>query len=353
MFVCHAPRVIAGSVSFRSRWVVALLLVLLAGLAAWGWHAWRRNKLVVYCAHDAIFADGVLRAFEKQTGIKVAVRYDTEATKSLGLIELLVREAAAPRCDVFWNNEVLGTVDLQRRGLLEAYRGTGFARIPSAFKDSGGYWAGFAARLRVIIRRAGEKPAGLETQPPHLPVGLHRWAIAKPLYGTTLTHYAALWQIMGSEQLISWHRRWREGGGREVNGNSAVKDAVARGVCDFGFTDTDDFFSAKDEHAAVEIEPARLPNGKTICIPNTVAVLRGARHQGAARQLVDFLLSAETELALARSKSRQIPLGAFEEADVPAEVRALRAWAADSIAVSELSAAREECLAWLKSESLR
>ena len=40
--------------------------------------------LVVYCAHDREFAEVVLQEFERQTGIPVSVRYDTEATKSLG-----------------------------------------------------------------------------------------------------------------------------------------------------------------------------------------------------------------------------------------------------------------------------
>ena len=35
----------------------------------------------VYCAHDAIFADAVFDEFTRQTGIKVAITYDTEATK--------------------------------------------------------------------------------------------------------------------------------------------------------------------------------------------------------------------------------------------------------------------------------
>jgi len=43
------------------------------------------EALVVYCAHDAAFSEEILKAFEKKTGIKVEPRFDTEATKSLGL----------------------------------------------------------------------------------------------------------------------------------------------------------------------------------------------------------------------------------------------------------------------------
>src|SRR5260221_1496241 len=94
--------------------VTAALLLVAAFWKAFAPH----EALVVYCAHDAIFAEDILRAFERQSGVRVAVKYDTEATKSLGLVELLLRAKNAPRCDVFWNNDLLGTLDLDRQGLL-------------------------------------------------------------------------------------------------------------------------------------------------------------------------------------------------------------------------------------------
>ena len=318
-----------------------LPLLLLASLTgAWLYHRSGPPRLTVYCAHDSIYAESILRDFTRQTGIPVAARYDTEATKSLGLTELLVREKVAPRCDVFWNNELLGTLDLQEKGILAPYRGPGWQRIPANFKDADGHWTGFAARMRVEISQA-QKAA---------PFDLARFAIAKPLYGTTLTHYAVLWQRQGREKTIAWHRDWRARGVRELRGNAAVKDAVANGACDAGFTDTDDFFQAKDAGQPVIMRPVQLDDGATICIPNTVAIIRGTRRETDARRLVDFLLSAETELALARSKSRQIPLGPVPEEQVPAEVRELRGWTADAVPLANLLPARNECLAWLKAE---
>jgi iron(III) transport system substrate-binding protein len=43
-------------------------------------------------------------------------------------------------------------------------------------------------------------------------------------------------------------------------------------------------------------------------IPNSLAILAGCPHPETARQLVDFLLSAEVEAALAKGPSGQIPL---------------------------------------------
>ncbi|MEA3208973.1 MAG: iron(III) transport system substrate-binding protein [Chthoniobacter sp.] len=325
----------------------------LLALAALAWLALRRDALVVYCAHDAIYSERILKEFEQRTGISVAIRFDTEATKSLGLAELIQREKETPRCDVFWNNELLGMLDLQERGLLEPYQGSGFARIPAAFKDPQGHWTGFAARLRVWIsnRRAAsaaEDPSLLTSA-----ATLSRVAIAKPLYGTTFTHYCVLWNAWGGEKLRAWHHDWRRRGVREVGGNAAAKDLVAEGVCDLGLTDTDDFFEAKDDGKPVAAQPVRLENHATICIPNTVAIIRGTRRAAAARRLVDFLLSEETELALAHSKSRQIPLGPVASDRLPAEVRELVEWAKDGVDLTKLGPARADCLAWLKAEYLR
>ncbi|MSR56110.1 MAG: extracellular solute-binding protein [Planctomycetaceae bacterium] len=329
--------------------------LLLVGVALVAW-AFRPgdDSLVVYCAHDAEFSDTILHDFERETGIAVAVRYDTEATKSLGLVNLLKAEEQHPRCDVFWNNELLGTVDLKATGVLEPYRGSGFARIPDRYKDPDGCWVGFAARLRVFIVNPARIPPDeaqiaqrLESAP-----DLSRAAIAKPLFGTTLTHYTLLWHVWGPERLKAWHADTRRRGLREVAGNAATKNLVAEGACDFAFTDTDDYFVAKDAGKPVEMTVARA-EGQTICIPNTVAIIRGTKKRAQAQQLVDYLLSAQTELQLARSASRQIPLGSVAEGDLPADVRPLVLWAAQGADLRPLLASRTAVIEWLKSEYLQ
>jgi iron(III) transport system substrate-binding protein len=338
----------------RSRWLAAAVALFALTLAFWYWARPKEKVLVVYCAHDAVFAEGILQDFERQTGIKVAARFDTEATKSLGLVELLMREKDRPRCDVFWNNELLGTMDLAERGVLAPYRGPGWEGMPAAHKDPDARWTGFAARFRVHIvnttRLSIDDPRVAALAQPEVSGDLSRVAAAKPLYGTTLTHYAVWWQTWGADKLRNWHIRTRELGLRELNGNGAVKDAVAQGACDHGFTDTDDFFDAKDAGSPVAMRPVRLETGQTLCIPNTVALINGARHEAAARRLIDFLLSPETELALARSKSRQVPLGSIAENQLPEEVRAMRPWVDESVSLSSFSKSRVECLAWLKSQ---
>lgn len=333
----------------RKGWIGGMVVL---GLLLWGgWHLGRRPDLVLYCAHDSVYADAVVQAFEAASGLRVAVRYDTEATKSLGLTELLLREQQRPRCDLFWNNELLGTLDLAERGILAPYRGTGYARIPAAWRDPAGRWTGFGARLRVYIVNTNRCEATAAVLEERLATGdLSRVAMARPLYGTTLTHYCVLWREWGEAGLRAWHRSLRERGLRELTGNSTVKNQVAAGGCDFGFTDSDDFFLAQDAGAPVRWLPVLLSGGQTVVIPNTAGVIAGCRHPEAAGRFLDFLLSAETELALANSASRQIPLGLVDETRLSADVKALRRAAVRGCPLTGLGEIRSACMAWLKQE---
>ena len=114
-----------------------------------------------------------------------------------------------------------------------------------------------------------------------------------------------------------------------------------------GLTDTDDFFVAQDAKLPVAMLPVRVGKNQTICIPNCVGLIRGSRHTAEAQQLIDYLLSAETELKLAQSTARQIPLGKIDAQSLPAEVRELAEFARDGIDLRPLRKARQACVEWL------
>jgi len=343
-----------GSWRARNRWMSVVLLALIAVSLFLFWPGSGERPLVVYCAHDAVFAENVLRDFERETGIPVVVKYDSEATKSLGFVNLLIQEKDNPQCDVFWNNELLGTCELKERQVLAPYKGAGYQRIPDNFKDPQGAWAGFAARLRVYIVNTDSMTADQAWIDARLAgnESLARGTIAEPMFGTTLTQYTLLWHEWGEPRLREWHRSLRDRGIREVKGNAATRTLVADGACDFGFTDSDDYFGAKDSGQHVDALPVRV-SGKTICIPNSVAIIRGTHQLERAQKLVDYLLSAETELRLANSESRQLPLGPVDNEKLPLELRRLVVWAAQGADLRPLLPDRQAVIRWLKSEYLR
>ncbi len=309
------------------------------------------DALIVYCTHDSIFSQSLLDQFTRETGIPVAAVFDTEAAKSLGLVQRLEREQQHPACDVFWNNEPLGTFSLAAKGLFAPYSSPEESQRPLSFRDPQHLWTGFGVRYRVWIvntdRMAATQPAIDERL---ASPDLSRVAIAEPLFGTTLTHWSLLWNRLGPTELQKWHRSLKERGVHFVKGNGAVRDLVASGACDLGMTDTDDFFAALDASRPVAMLPIRV-NGQTIAIPNTVSIVKGSDRPEASRRMVDFLLSASSDLALAKSGSRQAPVHmSLAARQLPDDVARLHAWSTEAADLSGLAPARDECLEWLLKE---
>ncbi len=82
------------------------------------------DTVVVYSSLDREFSEPVLKAYGEQTKIRVLPKFDVESTKTVGLTNLIIAESRRPRCDLFWNNEILNTL---------APQGAGFAcAVPSA-----------------------------------------------------------------------------------------------------------------------------------------------------------------------------------------------------------------------------
>lgn len=337
----------------RSSWFLILFVVVaMAAAIVLPLLFASESRLVLYCAHDQALAADVIERFEQESGIQVDVRYDEEANKSLGLTKLLLAEKNVPRADVFWNNQLLGTIHLQSAGVLQPYRGTGWERIPESFRDPDGYWTGFAARQRVYIVNTDRMEASVESISERLQQpSLQAVAIAEPLFGTTLSQYCVLAQQMGLDQLKDWDHDIRQRGIRVVRGNSMVKDLVAEGICDMGFTDTDDAFAAMDSGSPVAMRPVRLDTGHTISLPNSVAIIAGCRHPEAAQRFIDFVLSEETELQLAAGAGRQIPLGPVDRTRLPDDLQPLVEWAADAVPLANAAEFHTSVADWLNAES--
>jgi iron(III) transport system substrate-binding protein len=77
-----------------------------------------RQQVVVYTSLDKVFSQPILDAFEKQSGVRVLPVYDSEATKTTGLVNRLIAEKDSPQADVFWNSETVRTIVLKQKSVL-------------------------------------------------------------------------------------------------------------------------------------------------------------------------------------------------------------------------------------------
>ena len=282
------------------------------------WPAGER-ELVVYTALDREFSEPILNDFAEQSGMQVLASYDVESTKTVGLTNQIIAESSRPRCDLFWNNEILNTLRLEEQGLLEVYRSPRAADIPQQFVSPAGRWHGFAARVRVLAVNTDQ------LSPEERPRSIHdltdpKWkgrvGIAKPLFGTTATHAACLFAAWGDEPAKEFFLKLKQNV-KVMSGNKQVALAVASGELAFGLTDTDDAYIEQ----AVKAMPVQIvfPDQEegqlgALFIPNTLALVKGSPHGERARRLVDYLLSPEVETRLALGQSSQFPLGSRVEA---------------------------------------
>ncbi len=324
----------------------AFLSLLLAGC----WDS-SQSEVVVYTALDSEFSQPIFDDFEKRSDVSVRAKFDVESTKTVGLTAAIIEERNRPRCDVFWNNEIVNTLRLKREGLLEVYRPAIAEKYPAAFRSDDGTWHGFAARARVLIVNTEKLP---ENEWPGSirdladPKWRGRCCIAKPLFGTTASHAACLFAAWGDDEAKQFFRKLKANQVSIRSGNKDVARSVSDGQFAFGLTDTDDAIVEIEQGRPVAIiYPDQGDGGLgTLFIPNTVAIIKGCPNPERARRLVDYLLSAEVEKKLAEGRSAQIPLNPEVEADVRVKTpRTIKAMQVDFEAAADKWDAAAEFLA--------
>jgi len=271
------------------------------------------RTVTVYVSTDRVFSEPVLREYERRSAVRVSAVYDTEETKSTGLANRLIAEKVRPQADVFWSNEPVRTLVLKSRDVLAPYRSPSAEGIPAALVDPEGYWTGFSARMRVIAyNTALVKPEDAPRSVFDLadPKWRGQVAMADPRFGSTSFHVAALYALAGDEKMDDFFRRLKANGVKVVDGNSVVRDLVARGEVKVGLTDTDDVNVAIEDGQPIAMV---LPDSAGLGVPmmpNMLSLIADAPHPDEGRKLIDYLLSPDVERQLAQSEAVQVPLHA-------------------------------------------
>ena len=249
--------------------IVGFLLPVLANLKSMT----NRQQVVIYASQDQVYAEPILKDFEKETGIKVRAVFDSEAIKTVGLANRLLAERNHPQCDVFWNNEELRTRQLAEQNVFRPTNG----------------WARIGYRSRRVVVNTDKLPLA------SAPRSLHEltntaWhgkiALAYPLFGTTATHFLALRQFWGAERWLAWCQALHANQPFLVDGNSVAVKLVGKGEAWLGLTDSDDI--AAEAREGAPISPLPLTD-ESLLIANTVAVIRNTPNPHNAQLLFDYL----------------------------------------------------------------
>jgi len=280
------------------------------------------NEVVVYVSEDQVFSEPILKDFETDTGIRVKAVYDTEETKSTGVMNRLIAEKGNPQADVYWANEPIRAIVLKQKGISEKYYSTNSDGIPANFKDPQGYWTGFSARARVLVV-SGE---GLINQTPTSIFAYtdKRWGgkgvVANPLFGTTTSWVAALFTTWGEDIAGNFMEKMKQNGTKMSTSNGESTMLVANKEFVFSLVDSDDATNAiRDGKPVRQVYPDQEKGGLgCLVLPNAAVLIKGGPNPANGRKFIDYVLSPQTERKLAFADCAQIPL--HEGVETPDDV---------------------------------
>jgi iron(III) transport system substrate-binding protein len=287
-------------------------VILVALLAASGAAGAAPGEVVVYATVDDVFARPIAERFTASTGIAVKLVPDTEETKSTGLLNRAIAEKNRPQADVFWNGDPIRAEILKLRGVSARYRSPNVEGLPAEYSDPDGYWTGFSSRVRVILYNINL------VQPGNAPKSIFDFVndaglrgtvcFANPLFGTTSMHAAAIFAVLGDAAGRDYFEGLTRNRVKMVSSNGEVRRRVAEGDCAAGIADSDDAYEAmKDKKPVCVVYPDDHGIG-TLLVPNAAVLMANGPNPENGKKFIDYLLSAETERALAESDAAQIPL---------------------------------------------
>ncbi len=302
----------------NQRTVAATVLLIAAGwfsVVCVGCAKPAEKEMVVYTTVDKESSAPIFSAFHRKAGGEIlpTIKSDRSTNQAGDLVDQIIAERAQPIADVFWNDEILQTIRLQKLGLLQPHSWNVEAGYPIDMQATDGTWCGFAARARVLLVNTrkladpGDYPKTVDELAD--PKWKQNCGIARPLVGTTATHAAVIREMKGEAAALQWFKAVSENAVVYPT-NQSVAIAVATGKVAWGLTDSDAAITERDDGRPVAvIFPDQATDAPgTLRIPNTLAILKGAPHPIAAAVLVDYLVTPQTEDRLAMGSSAQLPL---------------------------------------------
>lgn len=142
------------------------------------------KSLTVYSGRAKTFVDPIVQQFEKQTGIKVNVRYGTDAQ----LVAAIREEGARSPADVYWGNSVGALGELAQEGRFTKLGAALTRNIAGDYLPESRTWLPTTVRFRTLAYNTGKiKPEQLPGSVLDLPKmtalkGRIGWTVSYPSF---------------------------------------------------------------------------------------------------------------------------------------------------------------------------
>ena len=286
------------------RKVIVALALLAPG------YVFAQGNLVLYCAPQEEWCRAMVTAFERKTGVKVAM-----TRKSSGEIYAQVKaEASNPRGDIWWGGTGDPHLQAAEEGLLVEYR--------SPMEKDLAPWALRQARdakYRTVGVYAGVLGFGYNTEllkRKNLPEP-KCWSdllsdkfkdevqVADPnSSGTSYTMLATMVQILGEDKGFDYLKKLHRNINQYTKSGAAPAKAAASGETLIGITFLHDLVTMAVGGAPLKLVAPCEGTGYEV---GSMSIIKGGKNPKEARMWYDWALTPEAQAIGAESKAYQIP----------------------------------------------
>jgi iron(III) transport system substrate-binding protein len=267
------------------------------------------TTLTLYNGQHEQTTAALVAAFEKQTGIEVAVRTGDEA--ELG--NQILQEGSSSPADVFYTENTPVLEALREHGLLAPVASSTLASVPSRYDSAQGDWVGVSARVSVLVYNTSQiKPAELPSS--ILELAEPKWK-GKVGFAPSETDFQPLITAIVKLDGLPAAERWLKGlqaNSRTYPDNETVVAQVNNGESAVGLINHYYWFRLRAEIGAGSMHSALhyYAPGSSGDLVNVsgAAVLKSSSHRAAAQKLLAFLVSRPGQETIAHSHSYEYPL---------------------------------------------
>ena len=272
------------------------------------------REVVVYSGRNEKLVGPVLKDFEKQTGIKVQVRYG----ETPGLAALILEEGKRSPADLYIAQDAGALGLLEKEGRLAKLPDDVLKQVSREdFRSQKGTWVGLSGRVRTLAYdtrkvKADELPQSVDGLTAPKWKGRIGWAPTNASFQSFVTAYRL---AKGDDAAKQWLRKMKANGARAYKNNTAIIEALARGEISVGLVNHYYLHAMnKDRKEPLPVANHMFAAGDPGALVNVagVGILEGAKNAEAARKLVEFLLSKDAQVHF-QNETYEYPLSA----DVP------------------------------------
>jgi iron(III) transport system substrate-binding protein len=254
-----------------------------------------RRVATVYSGRSENLVGPLMQVVLDRTGLDVAVRYGSTSEMAATILE----EGLNSPADLFFAQDAGALGALAREGLLAPLPSRILSRVPDRFRSPAGEWVGLSGRARVVVYntdllKEGDLPDSILGFTDERWLGRLGWA---PSNGSFQAFVTGLRVQLGEEAAREWLEGILANAPAVFPKNTPIVEAVITGEIDAGFVNHYYLMRQLAERPDVPAANYFFTDGDPGALVNVagVGILQTSKHKEASIELIEFLLSDETQ----------------------------------------------------------